>query len=483
MSNHNSFGNIAETHSASMRRVRLIGVALLIVYAATRWIAVPADVIESDDVLFCFAVEKFDLSRHHPHPPGYPVYVALGKLVATLRVGSFTALMWIGLVASCSAVWPMYRLALERIGASRPLAWAACAVYGACPVVWLHSGAALSDVPGTAIALWVAWLLWRVVKRRNPATGRGTYVLAAAIAAIGIGVRPQLAVVFVPLLAWSGVSARVGLRTIVASAGVAAGLCAAWLVPMVWASGGWSEFISHFAAQSEWYMRYDTTMGEVNSAWRDRVNYWLHLWGAASTCWPMVALLVVGFIRLIRGDRRTAAFLMVWLVPYALFVFFAHSPATPRYALPAIAPLVMMATAALVPWPRAGAVIGAAVAAGLAAQAAEVVWRFHAEPIPPLQAASWIASRAGPDDAFVLDAGLEVLLARHEARLPWRIARIPSDEAPTDGRRTWLLTAHPRAERSAAYMLKWNGRRYRLFTRARFQTAYVYELNDVAAGN
>lgn len=475
-------GAITTAQPSSSPRHLLIGAALFVVFIVTRWIGMPADVIESDDVLFCFAVEKFDLSRHHPHPPGYPVYVALGKLVAATGVDSFTALTWIGLAASCSAVWPLYRLAIDLLGASRPLAWAACAVYGACPVVWLHSGAALSDVPGTAIALWVAWLLWATEKRRSAPAGRGRYAVAAVVAAVGIGVRPQLAVVFVPLLAWSGVSARVGLRTIVASAGAAAATCAAWFLPMVWSSGGWSEFVRHFAAQSEWYVRYDTAMGEVNAAWRDRVNYWLHLWGAAGTCWPMVAMVIAGVIRLLLVDRRPAAFLIVWLLPYALFVFFAHSPATPRYALPAIAPLVLMATAALVPWPRAGAVVGWVLAIGLAAQAAGVVWRFHAEPIPPLQAASWVASRAGPDDAFVLDARLEVLLARHGAALPWRIARGAEDEAPTDVRRGWLLTAHPRAGRATRYALEWTGRRYRLFTRARFQTAYVYEFRNGSAG-
>jgi hypothetical protein len=308
------------------------------------------------------------------------------------------------------------------------------------------------------------------------------YMLAAVIAAVGIGVRPQLAVVFVPLLAFAGVAARVGLRTIVVSAGVAAAICAAWLVPMVWAGGGWSEFVRHFAAQSEWYLRYDTAMGEPTSTWRDRVIYWVNLWGAAITHWPMIALIIAGLVRLVQTDRRAAAFLLVWLVPYTLFVFIAHSPATPRYALPSIAPLVLIASAALVPWPRGGAIFAAALAVGLAAQAAGLVWRFHSEPIPPLQGVSWIASKAGPEDVFLLDAGLEVVVARHEAGLPWRIARGPADEIPTDGRRTWLLRAHPRAGRDPAYSLGWTGRRFRLFTRDRFQTAYVYELSNETSG-
>lgn len=519
MSNGQPAGAINDAHSPATRTTTLVGMALLLAWAATRWIAMPAGVTESDEVLFCFAIDKYDLSHHHPHPPGYPLYVGLGKLVAAFGVRNFTALAWIGLVASCSAVWPLYRLAIELAGASRPLAWAACGLYGLCPVVWLNSARALSDVPGAAIALWVAWMLWVVVLRRDGmmerlsnagdaaiaaardrptlalrfwvvakrhylAPGRGTYVLAAAVAAAGIGVRPQLAVVFIPLLIFVAVMARLGLRVTFFAAILAAIVCAAWFVPMVEVSGGWSSFREVMGAQSEWYLRYDTAFEEPAATWRDRVVYWRNIWGAAATCWPLLLLVVAGLVRLCVKRRRAAAFLLVWLVPYGLFVFIAHSPATPRYALPAVAPLALLAAAALGGWPRVAAIVTGVLAIGLGAQAAGLVWKFHEEPIPPLQAASWVAAHADPGDAFVLDAGLEVVVARHEAHLPWKIDRAPQDEAPVPGAATtWLLTAHSRTGREPAFALSWKARRYHLFTRERFQTAYAYRLNAEPAGN
>ena len=35
---------------------------------------------DHDSVQFALGVEKLDLAAHHPHPPGYPLYVLLGKL-------------------------------------------------------------------------------------------------------------------------------------------------------------------------------------------------------------------------------------------------------------------------------------------------------------------------------------------------------------------------------------------------------------------
>lgn len=520
MPNDDQANATSTAHASPGRDLTLIGIVLIVAFALTRWVAVPADVTESDEVLFCFAVDKFDLSRHHPHPPGYPVYVAMGKLAAASGVANFTALAWVGLLASCSAVWPLYRLARDLVRAPRPLAYASCALYGACPVVWINSARALADVPATALAVWVAWLLWRVVQRRagvmerlstlgdaaigaarvgvRPelalrlwfvgkraflAPGRKTYLIAAVVAAVGIGARPQLAVVFVPLLALVSVTGNIGVRVTLAAAVIAAGVCLAWLVPMIVASGGVSAFREHFVVQTEWYLRYDTAMGEPTATWRDRVDYWLNLWGADATRWPMLALIAMGVVRLCARGRRAAVFVGMWLLPYAAFVLVAHSPATPRYALPAIAPLVLLATAAIVPLPRAGPVVAAALAIGLAAQGWGLVWRFHSERIPPLRAASWIAANATAGDTFVLDQGLEVVIARHEAALPWRIARSPDDEQTVSTAKvTWLLTAHPRSGREASFALEWKGRRYRLFTRERFQTAYVYRFEPSDLG-
>ena len=40
-----------------------------------------------DSVNFALGVRDFDVANHRPHPPGYPLYIALGKLgVAAARL-------------------------------------------------------------------------------------------------------------------------------------------------------------------------------------------------------------------------------------------------------------------------------------------------------------------------------------------------------------------------------------------------------------
>src|SRR3954449_13030543 len=46
----------------------------------------PATLEDLDSINFALGVRQFDVARHQPHPPGYPVYIALAKAsTATLR--------------------------------------------------------------------------------------------------------------------------------------------------------------------------------------------------------------------------------------------------------------------------------------------------------------------------------------------------------------------------------------------------------------
>src|SRR5262245_22761800 len=58
----------------------LIAVGLLILCILTRIIAIPASLWEWDDMLFAHALHKYDLVAHSPHPPGFPVFVAMTRV-------------------------------------------------------------------------------------------------------------------------------------------------------------------------------------------------------------------------------------------------------------------------------------------------------------------------------------------------------------------------------------------------------------------
>ena len=63
-----------------LRTARLYEAAGALIVLLSRVYTMPRTFWESDELLFAGAVKKFDPWSSHPHPPGYPLYVGLGKL-------------------------------------------------------------------------------------------------------------------------------------------------------------------------------------------------------------------------------------------------------------------------------------------------------------------------------------------------------------------------------------------------------------------
>src|SRR5262249_13577002 len=70
------------------------------VIAPTRFLAVAPALFDWDEALFSLGVRDYDVAQHHPHPPGYPVFIALAKGVHALGVSEFRSLQVVVLAGS-----------------------------------------------------------------------------------------------------------------------------------------------------------------------------------------------------------------------------------------------------------------------------------------------------------------------------------------------------------------------------------------------
>ncbi len=102
-----------------------------------------------DSIGFVLALDDFDLARFQPHFPGYPIYVALGRLAHFFLRSPLDAATAVSAAASAATAFGVWRIT-SRI-ASRGAAWCAIALYAGAALPWIVGGAALSD--GTAAAL------------------------------------------------------------------------------------------------------------------------------------------------------------------------------------------------------------------------------------------------------------------------------------------------------------------------------------------
>jgi hypothetical protein len=141
--------------------------ALALIFALAHLPFLPTSLEDIDSVNFALGVRDFDVAAHRPHPPGYPVYIALAKFTtaltglavdgaaSTIEARSLGLLSLIGGVA---AIFLLYRafaaLSRNRSAASFDVtAFAATAVTVCCPLFWYLAVRPMSDLPGLAFAL------------------------------------------------------------------------------------------------------------------------------------------------------------------------------------------------------------------------------------------------------------------------------------------------------------------------------------------
>ena len=87
-----------------------------------------------DGVGLLLAAERFDLSAFRPHPPGYPVYVALLKVASLVFGAPLPAALALSVLAGAVATGAVGVAADRLFGPDRALS--VMALFSATPLVW-----------------------------------------------------------------------------------------------------------------------------------------------------------------------------------------------------------------------------------------------------------------------------------------------------------------------------------------------------------
>ena len=210
---------MAAIDALTLRQRWILAVAAMVA-GASRLLSLPRTPWDWDELLFMHALDRYNVALHHPHPPGFPLYIFAAKVIRKLGFGNFHALQALSVVAAMAIVPAMFFLCRAlRMRFSTSLS--AAMVLAFFPNVWFYGGAALSDVPSMVLVIAAVTLLLR-----------GNLLLGAVVLGVAAGFRPQnLLIGLVPFLlaAWRqkvrGVAAAAILAVIVgASYGAAAWL-------------------------------------------------------------------------------------------------------------------------------------------------------------------------------------------------------------------------------------------------------------------
>jgi len=329
----------------------------------------PSTLEDIDSLNFALGLHEFDPARHQPHPPGYPIFIALARLARLAMPTDAKALALVGALFGALAVLPMLGLFenLERLEqlprGFRMSGTAALAVIVAVtsPLYWFNALRPLSDIPGLAItlaaqaALVAAYTRQRMDPSRTPAaleaSGR-MIVLGAFLSAIAVGFRSQAAVLTLPLLLLVLLqrAGRGAAGALLGSAMTYAIGTLLWAVPLTVASGGISRYRAALASQG------GEDFSGVDMLYRNPtprrlaiglLDTFIRPWASMPLGWVVFVLAFVGFVALLLRGRRTAIALVVLAGPYAVFHLLFQETLTTRYALPLIPVVAYLAVRGL----------------------------------------------------------------------------------------------------------------------------------------
>jgi hypothetical protein len=227
---------------------------------------------DHDSVQFALGVEKYDLAAHHPHPPGYPLYIAVLKVLAAVGIDALHGMVALSILAGALGAGLIVPLTARLVSAAAgrgnagaaggpdarggrgageasgewvasgaPLAagMLAAALYVCNPLLWFYGELPLVYAVEGGMTVGLAYAALRM------ADGRRAFLAGCAAFALAGGLRPSTLVLLSPLFllgVWRAWRRGASLGTLAAGAALGAALGLAWLLPLLAAAGGYAAY-------------------------------------------------------------------------------------------------------------------------------------------------------------------------------------------------------------------------------------------------
>jgi hypothetical protein len=270
-----------------------------------------------DSCQFALALEKFDITVHQPHPPGYLLYIMMGRFLHFFISDPNTVFVTISVFFSGFLVASVYLLGKEVF--ERKIGIVAALVALSSPTAWFHGEVALVYIVEAFLSTATALFCWRILK------GEEKY-LWISVVTLGVagGIRQSTPFFLLPL--WLYSVRNLPLRKVAASLGVMAVTCLLWFIPLLWMSGGWNAYRGAFR---ELWMFNTGGHSLLGGEWYTLIRFFFKLiqfvvFGLGACLFPF-SLAVYSLAR--RGkleslDSTKAIFFSLWVVPVMMFYLF-----------------------------------------------------------------------------------------------------------------------------------------------------------------
>src|SRR3990170_3544257 len=128
-----------------------------------------------DAVQFALALKEYDVAKHQPHPPGYILYVGLGRLLNSFLHDPTLSYVVLAMLASAAATLVVYFLAAALY--NRLTAVTAASLPAGSPLFWFYGSVGLTYAGEALFASSVAYFAYRALQGSRADAGLGALYL------------------------------------------------------------------------------------------------------------------------------------------------------------------------------------------------------------------------------------------------------------------------------------------------------------------
>jgi len=409
------------TEPLSPRQRVLVADAAVIVLVIRIW-GLARSPWDWDEILFSLAMRDYNVALHHPHPPGFPLFIGAAKLLRFAGLDDFRALQALNVIGAALLVPAMFLFCRElRFRFSTSLV--AALVFAFFPNVWFFGETAFSDVPAVVLVVLACAFLLRGCRSSK------ALLLGAILLGVSAGFRPQnLVVGLIPaaIAAWHQLRAREALQVI-----AAASLCAIIAVGSYWAAavatGGWGPYLESLRNHQEYITRVDSFRSDIRPTLsRVSDDFFVRPYRAPIINYAICLFAAISAVTAIARLRWSVLIAIATFAPFAISAwlildFLSASRFSIGYA-PMIAILTADGIALLARRVAIESVLAGLLIGAMIFWTAPAVRIPSVQSSPPVQAAAWIRANVDPHSVLYVHRRLrpfaEYFLPQY--RLEWK---------------------------------------------------------------
>lgn len=319
----------------------LVVPGLILLVLATRIPFRSRQLYDWDAVQFALGLKHFDIRQHQPHPPGYPIFILLGRAANAIFPDVNTALVALAIGFSAASVVLIFWLN-GRLFRSRQAGMVAALLWATSPLVWFYGEIASIYAASAFASVLIAATSWKHLELAN----RKTAILSGISFAFGCGLRPDQLLLMLPIWLFPFARKKDARRHFFLSAGFLAAGYLSWYVPLARTAGGVGQYSA--IVREQFYANVRQTSFFFGAGLRPALLLLVKLGFALGLAVGLICAAVV-LLLLVRRNRSGAPgesfretwyFLITWALPALLFFAFIHIGQL-GYVMSCTPPLIM----------------------------------------------------------------------------------------------------------------------------------------------